>query len=182
MIRGARCALRPVRETDLAALHALDDDPSLQDQGLELPQRSQRSLRKEFDETGFLGARRGRLLVTDLEDRLLGMVAYFEVGPGGGLELGYQLFDPARRNQGLMTEALGLAVSYFFGAQRVERLQLVIARANAASRRVAHKCGFRLDGRPGDAHPQRDALLYALRRGAALPARGALSCSGSGQG
>ncbi len=72
MIRGERVALRTVRRTDLDALHLLINDASLKGEHLSPPLRAETPFRKEFDETGFFGPDRGRLLVTDLEDRALG--------------------------------------------------------------------------------------------------------------
>ncbi len=168
MIRGERVALRTVRQSDLPALYLLINDRSLQGEHLELPLRSEPSFRKEFDETGFLDRLRGRFLVTDLEDRTLGTIVYFSVNYMDGFEVGYQLFDPASRGQGLMSEALRLAVRYLFSSYKINRLQIATAPDNEASRRLALKCGFRLEGtlRGNVLHHglNRDSLLYSLLR------------------
>ena len=168
MIRGDRIALRTVRAVDLPALYLLISDLSLQGEHLGLPLRAEPSFRKEFDETGFLGERRGRFLVTDLEDRTLGTIVYFDVNYMDGFEVGYHLFDTASRNQGLMSEALGLAVRYLFSNHKINRLQIATAVDNEASKRLALKCGFRLEGtlRGNVFHHghNRDSLLYSLLR------------------
>jgi len=168
MIRGQRVVLRTVRQTDLAALYLLVNDRSLQGEHLALPLRSEPSFRKEFEETGFLGERRGRFLVTDLDDRTLGMVVYFSVNYMDGFEVGYQMFDAGSRNKGLMTEALRLAVRHLFASHKINRLQIATAVDNEASKHLALKCGFRLEGtlRGNVFHHghNRDSLLYSLLR------------------
>jgi hypothetical protein len=77
--RGDRIVLRAVGAADLPVLYRLLGDVSLQGDHLALPLRSEPSFRKEFDETGFLDRRRGRFLVTDFDDRMLGTIVYFDV-------------------------------------------------------------------------------------------------------
>ena len=173
MIRGQRVALRTVRETDLPALYALISDVSLQGEHMALPLRSEPSFRKEFQDTGVLDAQRGRYLVTDLEDRMLGTIVYFSVNYMDGFEIGYHLFDPASRNKGLMAEALRLAVGYLFARHKINRLQIVTDPRNEASKRLALKCGFTLEGtlRGNIFHQGQncDSLLYSLLRAEAGP-------------
>lgn len=168
MIRGQRCILRTVRESDLAELYRLVSDTSLMGEYLALPLRSEPSFRKEFEETGFLGDKRGRFLVTDFEDRMLGIVVYFSVNYMDGFEIGYQLFDPAARNKGLMSEAVRMAVDYLFSHHKINRLQVVIAPVNEPSKRLALKLGFRFEGtlRGNVFHhgANHDSLLYSLIR------------------
>jgi [ribosomal protein S5]-alanine N-acetyltransferase len=174
MIRGDRIVLRAVGAADLPALYRLLGDVSLQGDHPALPPRSEPSFRKEFAETGFLGRRRGRLLVTDLDDRMLGTIVYFGVDTMDALELGYHLFDPAARGQGLMSEALRLAVRYLFANHEIDRLQIATAADNEASKRLALKCGFRLEGRLRGRllHHGRDSVLYSLLRREAIPRHG----------
>lgn len=168
MIRGTNCILRTVRKDDLAELYRLVSDTSLMGEYLALPLRSEPSFRKEFEETGFLGDKRGRFLVTDFEDRMLGIVVYFNVNYMDGFEIGYQLFDPAARNKGLMSEAVRMAVDYLFSQHKINRLQVVIAPANEPSKRLALKLGFRFEGtlRGNVFHhgANHDSLLYSLIR------------------
>jgi [ribosomal protein S5]-alanine N-acetyltransferase len=176
MIRGRRVALRAVRAADLPALHAHINDVAPRADRLALPQRSETSFRKEFEETGFLDRRRGRLLVTDLEDRVLGTIVYFGIDRPDGLELGYHLFDTAARGLGLMSEALPLAIHYLFANHEIDRLQISTAADNEASKRLALRCGFRFEGPlRGNAlrHPQEgDSLMFALLRSEATPREG----------
>lgn len=68
-------------------------------------------------------------------------MAYYD-----GLEIGYHMFETDSRNKGLMTESLALLVRYLFTSKKINRLQLTVMLPNVASRRVAQKCGFKLEG------------------------------------
>ena len=168
MIKGARISLRTVREADLGALYELVSDRSLQGDHMPLPLRPEPMFRKEFAETGFLSDSRGRFLVVDDEDRILGTLVYFAVNYMDGYEVGYHLFDLASRGKGVMTEALALLVRYLFATYRINRLQICTAVDNEASRRLALRGGFTLEGSLRGyvfAHGQsRDSLVYSLLR------------------
>ena len=81
--------------------------------------------------------------MTDLDDRLVGTIVYFNVNYMDGFEIGYHLFDVAARNRGLMSEALRMAIDYLFAHHKINRLQIVTAPDNEPSKRLALKCGFR---------------------------------------
>lgn len=104
------------------------------------------------------------------DDDLLGSVALRDLGGPGGGEIGYWT-HPRARGRGVMTEAVGLAVRHAFidvedGGLGLDKLRLVAAVENAASRRVAEVNGFREVGverlgtlcRDG----RQDAVLYDL--------------------
>jgi [ribosomal protein S5]-alanine N-acetyltransferase len=59
--------------------------------------------------------------------------------------LGYHI-DSEVQGQGLMTEAVGLAVDFAFGVLELHRVQAAILPRNDASRRVLAKSGFRREG------------------------------------
>ena len=59
--------------------------------------------------------------------------------------LGYHI-DGELQGQGLMTEAVGLALDFAFGVLGLHRIQAAILPRNDASRRVLAKCGFRREG------------------------------------
>ena len=64
-------------------------------------------------------------------------------------------------------------VDYLFGSKRVHRIQLVIVPENAASRRIAEKCGFQLEGTARGAFfntgRNQDVLIYSRLRTDARP-------------
>jgi RimJ/RimL family protein N-acetyltransferase len=108
---------------------------------------SEAAFKKEFQETGFWKDERGRLLICDKEDRIVGGIWYFETAKYfDGYEIGYLMFEAGERKKGYMTEALILLTDYLFESKKINRLQLVIMPANEASRRVAQKCGYTLEG------------------------------------
>lgn len=94
-------------------------------------------------------------------DEPTGLVGF--CGPGctfaPDVELGWWLAS-ALWNRGLATEAARAAADYCFGVVGFERLISAIAPFNHASRRVAEKIGFTLDGE-FEHHGER-TLRYAL--------------------
>jgi RimJ/RimL family protein N-acetyltransferase len=83
-------------------------------------------------------------------------------------ELSYLLYDDRFAGHGYVTEAVQLLVDYLFAVKKQHRVQLVIVPENAASRRIAEKCGFQLDGTARGAFfndgRNQDVLLYSLLR------------------
>lgn len=115
------------------------------------------------------------------DDDLLGSVALHDLDGPGGAEVGYWA-HPRARGRGVMTEAVRLAVRHAFipvedGGLGLEKLRLVSAVDNAASRRVADAAGFREVGveRQGTrcSDGRHDAVIYDLL--ASDPAVGDLS-------
>jgi ribosomal-protein-alanine N-acetyltransferase len=147
MIRGKNVTLRTVRECDVDNLFAFLSDIENRGEyfGVMIP--SEATFKKDFRDTGFWQEDFGRLLICDKEERVIGTIWYFTTTPYyDGLEIGYHMFDVASRNKGLMTESLSLLVRYLFATKKVNRLQLTVMLPNVASRRVAQKCGFKLEG------------------------------------
>jgi [ribosomal protein S5]-alanine N-acetyltransferase len=82
-------------------------------------------------------------------------------------EMGYWLAERAR-GRGIATEAVRLLAGWALRVLRLERLTLMIHPENAASQRVAERCGFTREGllrshmlKQGSGE-RRDALLYGL--------------------
>lgn len=103
-------------------------------------------------------------------DLLLGSIAVLELDGLSGPEVGYWA-HPAARGHGVMSEALRLVVRHCFidtedGGLGLERLRLVAAYDNPASRRVAEVNGFRTVGTERKAtlcrDGRHDAVLYDL--------------------
>jgi RimJ/RimL family protein N-acetyltransferase len=83
-------------------------------------------------------------------------------------ELSYQLYDDRHAGRGYVTEAVELLVDYLFATKKEHRIHLVIVPGNAASQRIAEKCGFTLEGTVRGAFfndgRNNDVLLYGLLR------------------
>ena len=67
-----------------------------------------------------------------------------------------------------MSEAVQLLVDYLFDTKKEHRIHLVIVGENGASRRIAEKCGFVLEGTLRGAFfnhgRNQDVLMYSLLR------------------
>lgn len=93
------------------------------------------------------------------EDVLLGVALAVEIDRAEGVvELGY-LVAPAARGRGIATAAVARLTRWALG-EGLTRLVLLIAADNAASRKVAERCGYVLEG------VEPDAELRPGRRGA----------------
>ncbi len=76
---------------------------------------SEATFKRQFHETGFWSEDYGRFLIVNTADEMVGSIWFFKSIPYfDGLEIGYTMFDPQQRRQGIMTEALSLCVDYLF--------------------------------------------------------------------
>lgn len=169
MLRSENIVLRMIREADLEHLYLLETDIDSRDQYLNPTLQSEVMLRKQFFENGLWDDNAGDLLICSLDNRILGKISFYKTrGYFNAVEVGYILYDSAGRGKGVMTEALTLFVEYLFFSKTINRIELVAAVENAASRRVAEKCGFTLEGilRSVLTHQGKnlDMALYALLR------------------
>jgi len=89
-----------------------------------------------------------------VDDVLVGMVGLAMEGAGSA-EIGYWL-APDRRGQGLMSRAVALVLDTAFGRLALDRVLWRAYVGNLASRRVAERAGFRVEG---------EVRLGALQRG-----------------
>jgi RimJ/RimL family protein N-acetyltransferase len=107
-------------------------------------------------------------MIVDGGDRLLGACGIVEVDwTEGRAELGYWLAREAR-GRGVMTRAIPLLVSWIFESLPIERVQLGIEPANAASRALAERTGFTFEGVLRswfvNKGKRRDVAMYSLLR------------------
>lgn len=169
MIRGKSIQLRTVRETDLDRLYTLLADIANRGDFVPLHMPAEAVFKRQFHDTGFWNEDYGRMLIVTPEDDIVGSIWYFKSIPYfDGLEIGYTIFDPQRRGQGIMTEVLSLFADYLFQSTNIHRVQLIIADGNIASEKVAQKCGFTYEGMARQAMFQRgihrDMKFYSLLR------------------
>ena len=169
MLNGRHVVLRPVRESDLDALYAAHTDITNRGRFFPLGVMSESGFRREFAEKGFWQREEGMLLLRTPDDELAGHIEFFKpVGYWDAFELSYQLYDERYAGKGYTTEAVQMLVDYLFATKKQGRIQLVIVPDNAASRRIAEKCGFLLEGTVRGAFfnegRNRDVLLYGLLR------------------
>ena len=100
---------------------------------------------------------------------MAGHIEFFKpVSYWNAFELSYLLYDERFAGRGYISEAVRLLVDYLFATKHPGRIQLVIVPENAASRRIAEKCGFTLEGTARGAFfndgRNQDLLIYSLLR------------------
>ena len=146
---GEGIALRRWRDDDLAALVAICSDPDVA-RFTRVPDGY-----TEADGRAWLAAQQGRL--REGEGFALAIVAPGDPAPVGACslhvdpadrdaaELGYNVAAHAR-GRGLASAAVRLLSAWAFAEWRMARLQLTTHVDNAASQRVAERCGFQREG------------------------------------
>jgi RimJ/RimL family protein N-acetyltransferase len=169
MLTGSRSLLRPIRESDLDALYAAHTNIANRGAFFPLGVQSESAFKRDFAESGFWQREEGTLLIETLDGELAGHIEFFKpVSYWDAFELSYQLYDDRFAGRGLVTEAVQLLVGYLFATKKQHRIQLVIVPENAASRRIAEKCGFALEGTARGAFynqgRNQDVLIYSLLR------------------
>jgi RimJ/RimL family protein N-acetyltransferase len=168
-LTGRQVSLRTVREADLPALYAAHADLGNRGRFFPLGMPSEPAFRREFDEHGFWQRDEGMLLIVDQGGAVRGHIEFFmPISYWDAFELSYLLYDASVAGRGYVSEAVQLLVDYLFGAKKRHRIQLVIVPENAASRRIAEKCGFVLEGTARGAFfndgRNQDVLVYSLLR------------------
>lgn len=147
MLEGDTVRLRLVQEADLAALHAFEEDIANRGDHFPLGVSSLPALRRRFAEDGLWSAKEGTLLIESKDGELLGHIEYFTtVAYLDEIELSYLIYSAAHRGRGVATESVRLLSRYLFARTKTNRLRLIIHPGNEASRRVATKSGFTLEG------------------------------------
>jgi [ribosomal protein S5]-alanine N-acetyltransferase len=169
VLAGQSVTLRQVREADLEALY--DAHTNIRNRGAYFPLgvKSQTTFRGEFADDGFWKQTEGMLVIESSEGEIAGHIEFFRpVSYWDAFELSYQLYADQYTGRGFVTEAVQLLIDYLFAAKKEYRIHLVIAPENNASRRVAEKCGFVLEGTARGAFfndgRNQDVLMYSLLR------------------
>lgn len=169
MLTGKSVVLRHFREADLDQAWAAHADIANRGDHYPLGVMSESAFRSRFGETGFWQRDEGTLLIIGRDGEMAGEIEFFTpVHYWDCFELSYLLYDAGAAGRGYVTEAVQLMVDYLFGAKKQHRIQLVIVPENAASRRIAEKCGFVLEGTVRGAFfnhgRNNDVVLYSLLR------------------
>jgi [ribosomal protein S5]-alanine N-acetyltransferase len=169
MLQGNSVRLRPMQSTDLDAAYAAHTDVANRGAYFPLGVKSESDFRRAFSESGFWQREEGMLLIVNADGDIAGHIEFFKpVSYWDAFELSYQLYDQRFAGQGYVTEAVQLVVDYLFGAKKQHRIHLVIVPENGASRRIAEKCGFVLEGTVRGAFfndgRNQDVVLYSLLR------------------
>lgn len=149
-LRGRGVVLRPLRKSDGDALFRHIRDPKIACWLLNLPQPYRRRDMDEFLKRAAKNAKSGqwhlfaiRRLDSDEPIGVVGLHRHPAEMPGA--EIGYWLARP-HWGQGIMTQAVKLAIAYGFDKLKLHRLSVGHLEPNDASRRVIEKCWFRREG------------------------------------
>ena len=174
MLNGKSIQLRTVCQSDLQELYARHVDLANRGDFFPLGFVSEIEFRQRFEKNGFWEKEEGLLLIVDRAGSILGHIEFFKtVNYLDELELSYQIYDRAQRGKGYTTEAVNLLVRYLFGRLRANRIRLIIHPENRASRHVAEKCGFALEGTARGAWyhqgKNHDIEVYAILRDEVKP-------------
>ncbi len=169
MLHGDGVTLRPVLAADVDRLYRAHTDIANRGAYFPLGVRSEPDFRREHAETGLWQRESGTLLIVNGAGELLGHIEFFRpVNYWDAFELSYLLYDGSFAGRGHVTEAVRLLVDYLFATKKQHRIQLVIVPENGASRRIAEKCGFTLEGTVRGAFfndgRSQDVVLYSLLR------------------
>jgi len=169
MLRGQQITLRPVRAADLDVLYGHHIEIANRGDYFPVGVMGEPTFQKRFQENGFWDRDEGMLVILDGSESIVGHIEFFRAVPyWDAYELSYQLYDEAVAGRGYTTEAVQLVVDYLFDTKPRHRIHLVVLPDNGASRRIAEKCGFTLEGTIREPFYHRghnvDVLMYSLLR------------------
>jgi RimJ/RimL family protein N-acetyltransferase len=169
MLTGRYITLRPARAGDVDALYAAHTQISNRGRFFPLGVVSESAFRRDFADNGFWQKEEGLFVIESPDGEIAGHLEFFKpVSYWDAFELSYQLYDQRFAGKGWTTEAVQLAVDYLFDTKKQHRIQLVIVPENAASIRIADKCGFVREGIARGAFfnsgRNSDVVLYSLLR------------------
>ena len=86
------------------------------------------------------------LLVENESDKLIGVIQLKDIDQNAGKREMGMFIDKDFTNKGLMTKCVSMAADYCFNELDLNKVFLRIAMDNVASRRVAEKSGFEVEG------------------------------------
>ena len=180
MLKGSKVVLRLFTEEDLEELFALDSDIAARGEHFPIALHTLSDMRKQFRETGWWQEDQGRMVIASGDGRMVGAIMFFRPSPMlAGCEVGYAIFRPEDRGKGYMTEALRIFSAYLFELKATPRLQLGMFKGNAASCKVAEKCGYQYEGTQRQGNflrgEYRDRETFSLLRSECLPLSEVLS-------
>ncbi|WP_374355864.1 GNAT family N-acetyltransferase [Chitinimonas sp.] len=147
MIQSQRITLRHVTEADLPILERSACDPVARGEHTSIRMVSPQRVRARFAEDGFSSEDHERLLICDESGSVIGDVVHFKAKRYSDTrEVGWSIFDPAKRGQGYASEAVNALIDYLFRALPINRVECNTAPDNLPSLRMAEKCGFVREG------------------------------------
>jgi ribosomal-protein-alanine N-acetyltransferase len=147
MLTGKHIKLRLIKQADLAELYAKWHDAEIRGAYYPLAPVPEPQFYQAFSSDGFWNDNSKRLLITDTNDKVLGLIHAAKASDySDSIDLSYIIFATEARNKGCATEAVLLLVDYLFNNYRLNRLQIAVPAGNQASAKVAEKAGFTHEG------------------------------------
>lgn len=147
MLKGRLVNLRLITQQDIEEIITLTSDISQRGEYWPMNLQSEQSFRKRYTESGLWNDDFGTMLITDKANKIVGEINYFKgLWYMPGYEVGYQIYRDEDRGKGYVSEALRIFTAYLFEAKPINRLEIEVSVGNVASRKVAEKCGFKLEG------------------------------------
>jgi RimJ/RimL family protein N-acetyltransferase len=149
-ITAGRLHLRPYTEADIDAVYACCQDPDIQ-RWTTVPVPYERAHAEKYVQMNTVdGWRAGTgssfAVVDSVSNTLLASIGIVGISNDGKVaEVGYWV-APAARGQGVATQATQVVARWAFADLGVERLEWLAEVDNVASRRVAEKAGFTVEG------------------------------------
>lgn len=172
-ITAGRLHLRPYTVADVDAIVAACQDPVIQRWTTVPVPYLEKHAREYVEMNTVTGWREGKgrsfAVVDSVTNALLASIGLGMWDPATKIgEVGYWTV-PAARGQGVATRATLAVARWAFGAVGVERLEWVAEVGNIASRRVAERAGFTVEGVLRQRLVQRDGSRSDAWMGSLLP-------------
>jgi RimJ/RimL family protein N-acetyltransferase len=167
MLKGPNIYLKTIAEKDIQEFLEMNDDLASRGDYFPLDILTESNFRKWYDETGLWNNDFGRMLIFDNTNKIVGYINYFKtICYFDAYEIGYIIYKEEFRKKGYTTEAVKLFCDYLFKLKKITRLEIRCSTGNAASKRVAEKCGFIHEGTSKSAFRRAgklyDSEVYAL--------------------
>ena len=146
VIPGDRVRLRPLQQSDAAALHAIYSDAGAMTWWSHGPlatlDETEAKLARNLDAPDW----RAWAMTLVKDDVAIGTLSAYHKRQGGVAEIGYSLV-PAYWGRGLAREAVGLVIDYLFDVEGYRRICADTDPDNAASNALLTRLGFEIEGR-----------------------------------
>lgn len=141
ILQDAELTLRPLQESDFAALCALAGCHAQELQWLGTPPNTPAYYRAALESPT------QQPFVVEVGGKLAGCTRYGDINPQrGSLEIGWTWLDPQYYGAGINRRMKCLLLDYAFGPLNMERVQLCTDILNTRSQRAIEKLGARREG------------------------------------
>lgn len=150
MLKGKRVVLRALERTDLALVHAFNNDLAVELAGggdHPMPQSMAR-LESEFDQRASAGGRDGESFAIQADGNFVGTCGVFNFdGLAQTCELGIGIGNKLYWGKGYGREAIALLVDYAFRYRNIRKVWLRVHGVNERAQRAYKAVGFVEEGR-----------------------------------